>query len=43
MKRLRLKWSMKRDIALTDVGHAYYVVRFNNLDDYDFVLKQVLE
>ena len=31
---------MKGDIALTDVGHAYYVVRFNHLADYEFVLSQ---
>ena len=40
MKRLRLKWSLKGDIALTDVGHGFYVVRFNNMEDYDFVLTQ---
>lgn len=33
MRRLKAKWSLKGEIALTDVGHAYYVVRFSNLDD----------
>lgn len=40
MRRLKAKWSLKGEITLTDVGHAYYVVRFSNLDDYDFVLTQ---
>lgn len=40
MRRLKAKWSWKGEITLTDVGHAYYVVRFSNLDDYDFVLTQ---
>lgn len=40
MRRLKAKWSLKGEIALTDVSHAYYVVRFSNLDDYDFVLTQ---
>ena len=40
VRRLRSKWNLKGDIAFTDVGHAYYVVRFNNLADYDFVLTQ---
>nr|CCA66008.1 hypothetical protein [Beta vulgaris subsp. vulgaris] len=40
VRRLKYKWNLKGDIALTDVGHAYYVVRFNNMEDYDFVLTQ---
>ena len=40
MRRLKAKWSLKGEIALTDVGHAYYVVCFSNLEDYDFVLTQ---
>ncbi|XP_021733162.1 uncharacterized protein LOC110699982 [Chenopodium quinoa] len=40
IKRLRLKWHLKGDIALTDVGNAYYVVHFNNMEDYDWVLTQ---
>lgn len=38
IKKLSLKWSLKGDISLTDVGCAYYVVRFTNSDDYSFVL-----
>lgn len=38
IKRLRAK--LKGEIALTDVGHSYYVVRFNNFDDYEFVMTQ---
>ena len=26
MRRLKAKWNLKGEIALTDVGHAYYVV-----------------
>lgn len=37
---LRLKWSLKGDISLIDVGCAYYIIRFTNLDDYNFVLTQ---
>ncbi|XP_021846727.1 uncharacterized protein [Spinacia oleracea] len=40
IRRLRLKWNLKGAIALTDVGCAYYVVRFSSLEDYDFVLTQ---
>ncbi|XP_021771780.1 uncharacterized protein LOC110735912 [Chenopodium quinoa] len=40
IKKLRLKWNLKGDIALTDVGCAYYIVRFHNLDDYEFVMTQ---
>ncbi|XP_010689461.1 uncharacterized protein LOC104903161 [Beta vulgaris subsp. vulgaris] len=40
MRRLNQKWSLKGQIALTDVGYAYYVVRFSNNEDYNFVLTQ---
>ena len=40
MRRLKFKWSLKGAIALTDVGHAYYVVRFTNYEDYEFVMTQ---
>ena len=40
VRNLKCRWSLKRQIALTDVGHAFYVVRFSNLDDYEFVLTQ---
>lgn len=38
IRNLRYKWSLKGDISLTDVGCAYYVVRFTNQEDYNFVL-----
>lgn len=40
VRKLKLKWNLKGQIALTDVGHAYYVVRFSSLEDYEFVLTQ---
>lgn len=40
MKRLWLKGSLKGDIALTDVRHVFYMVRFSNMDDYKFLLTQ---
>ncbi|XP_021735755.1 uncharacterized protein LOC110702357 [Chenopodium quinoa] len=40
VRRLRSKWSLKGDIALIDVGCSYYIVRFNNMADYDFVMTQ---
>lgn len=40
VRKLKLKWSLKGQIALTDVGHAFYVVRFSNLEDYEFILSQ---
>lgn len=33
-------WSLKGEIALTDVGCAFYVVRFTSMEDYDFVMTQ---
>ena len=40
MRRLRFKWQLKGNIVLTDVGHAFYVVRFTSLEDYEFVMTQ---
>lgn len=40
LRRLKSKRSLKGEIALTDVGYAYYVVRFTNNEDYEFVLTQ---
>ncbi|XP_048501298.1 uncharacterized protein LOC125497684 [Beta vulgaris subsp. vulgaris] len=40
MRRLKFKWSLKGNIALTDVGHAFYVVRFTSYEDYEFVMTQ---
>lgn len=40
VKVLRLKWSLKGDFVLTDVGCAYYIARFTNMDDHNFVMTQ---
>lgn len=40
MKMLRLKWGLKGDIAWTDVGFEFYIVRFNNMEDNEFVITQ---
>lgn len=40
IRRLRLMWSLKGEIALTYVGCAYYVVWFTSMVDYDFVMTQ---
>ena len=40
MRRLRFKWQLKGNIALTDVGHSFYVVRFTSVEDYEFVMSQ---
>lgn len=40
MRRLKVKWNLKGDISLTDVGCDYYVVRFSNMEDYTFVMTQ---
>lgn len=40
IRRLRLMWSLKGEIALTDVGCAFYVVRFSAMEDYEFVMTQ---
>lgn len=40
MRRLKFKWQLKGSIALTDVGHAFYIVRFTSIEDYEFVMTQ---
>lgn len=40
IRRLKLMWSLKGEIALTDVGCAYYVARFTSMADYDFIMTQ---
>lgn len=40
MRRLKFKWNLKGNIALTDVGHALYVVKFTSFEDYEFVMTQ---
>jgi len=37
-RRLRLKWALKGDFSLIDIGCDYYVTRFTNMEDYDHVM-----
>ncbi|XP_021727443.1 uncharacterized protein LOC110694584 [Chenopodium quinoa] len=40
MKRLKRKWQLKGEMSLTDIGCKYFIARFNNQEDYNFVLTQ---
>ncbi|XP_048498020.1 uncharacterized protein LOC125496563 [Beta vulgaris subsp. vulgaris] len=40
MRKLKRKWSIKGELALTDIGCRYYIARFTNKEDYNFVLSQ---
>ncbi|XP_048501488.1 uncharacterized protein LOC125497832 [Beta vulgaris subsp. vulgaris] len=40
MRKLKRKWSLKGELALTDIGCRYYIARFTNTEDYNFVLAQ---
>ncbi|XP_021771492.1 uncharacterized protein LOC110735612 [Chenopodium quinoa] len=40
IKRLKKKWQLKGEMNLTDIGCKYFIARFNNADDYNFVLTQ---
>lgn len=40
MKRLKKKWQLKGDLALTDIGCKYFIARFSNIEDYNYVLTQ---
>ncbi|KAJ8447112.1 hypothetical protein Cgig2_022841 [Carnegiea gigantea] len=37
-RRLNVKWALKGDFSLIDIGHDYYVTQFSNLDDYEHVM-----
>ena len=39
-RQLRLKWALKGDFSLIDIGCDYYVTRFTNMEDYEHVLTQ---
>jgi len=39
-RRLELKWSLKGDFSLIDIGCDYYITRFPNMEDYEHVLTQ---
>ncbi|XP_021838157.2 uncharacterized protein [Spinacia oleracea] len=40
MRRLKKKWSIKGELSLTDIGCRYFVARFTNSSNYNFVLSQ---
>lgn len=40
MRRLKRKWNLKGELTLTDVGCQYYIARFSNDADYQYVLTQ---
>ena len=40
MKRLKKVWQVKGELTLTDIGCKFFIARFSNLDDYNFVLTQ---
>ncbi|PWA44555.1 hypothetical protein CTI12_AA523610 [Artemisia annua] len=40
MKKLKQKWSLKGSLSLIDIGYDYYVAKFTNMDDYNYVLTQ---
>ena len=37
---LRKKWALKGDFSLIDIGFDYYVTRFTELDDYEYMPTQ---
>jgi len=37
-RQLKIKWALKGDFSLIDIGHDYYVARFSNLEDYEHVM-----
>jgi len=39
-RRLKIKWALKGDFSLIDIGCDYYVTRFTNDEDYEHVLTQ---
>ncbi|KAJ8439289.1 hypothetical protein Cgig2_016837 [Carnegiea gigantea] len=37
-RHLTIKWALKGDFSLIDIGHDYYVTRFTNPEDYEHVM-----
>ena len=37
-RRLKVKWALKGDFSLIDIGYDYYVTRFTNPEDYEHVM-----
>lgn len=40
MRRLKKKWNLKGGMVLTDIGCKFYIARFTNMEDYQYVLTQ---
>lgn len=40
MRRLKKKWNIRGELALTDIGHKYFIARFTNKADYNYVVTQ---
>lgn len=40
MCRLKKKWNIRGEMALTDIGHKYFIARFTNTVDYNYVVTQ---
>ncbi|XP_021724672.1 uncharacterized protein LOC110691991 [Chenopodium quinoa] len=40
MKQLKRKWQLKGELILTNIGCKYFIAKFNNVDDYNYVLTQ---
>lgn len=38
IKRFKIKWLINGDFILVDIGCVYYVVKFINMNDYNYVL-----
>ena len=39
LKRLQKKWTLKGDLSLIDIGQGYFIARFTQVEDYEFVLR----
>lgn len=40
MRKLKKKWNLKGELALTNIGHKFFITRFTNQSDYTYVLTQ---
>lgn len=40
MKRLKKKWQLKGNLALTYIGCKYFIAHFSSVDEYHYVLTQ---
>lgn len=40
MRKLKKKWNLKGELALADIGCKFFVARFTNVGDYNYVLTQ---